>query len=347
MDARGESKSFGMTVKEYIEENPLRPFYAERGTVHNYTARIGKMNATHIRPSLFVRWDSAADLIEYCDGFPGNIIEADPHSGLMNKNFSNGSQNEWRNGEHLTYDRAQEFLSDGKATDKQKKYYDTYRENILKKRPDLADIEASAVVSKKRKVFSESGDDLDIDRYMNGEVEQWTRRATSKIRKRSAKIFVAMPQSGGNDAENFSRAAAFVVAVSNIIELAGISTEIEFGNIGVNATNTESFHCYSVIAKRVEEPLDIERLLSFGGAALLRNYIFIATSHVNQEEFFLNTDSGKGMSIDKIATDTFIAPAIDADIFIHADDVFIQQFETSKEFEIIINQVKSTLGHEI
>lgn len=333
------------TVKEFIELNPLAPFYAERGTVHNYRATRGPVSP-HKKPSIAVQWDSAADLVEYVNGLSEETILAD-RSHVANNKVSEQRRtdsDQWRFGELLNFEATAHALTNGIATTRQREYFDDFKNEILRKYPNLADIEAQAYVTRRRKVFAESGDELDIDRYLNGEVEQWTKKGFSKIIKRTARIHLAMPTSSANSPDNFSKAVAFVAALSDIVESAGISTEILISFSVSDAAPTESYFSGIVKAKNVEEPLDINRLLSLGHVGLYRNFIFVANSNVTATTDVRRTSGSKGHCISRAIEVEYIKPVVDADVFVYAGDVFINQFFEGTDFQIIIKDILTAIG---
>lgn len=150
---------------------------------------------------------------------------------------------------------------------------DKIKLSLYEKHPELFDIEASATKLKRRRLFSEYGDELDIDKYLNGDVEMW-QRMTRRPVKQCIKIMINSCLHCGHESKEFQEGIIMVTSFLDILDKAGIASEVYYAPVSKNSSQEVCLDAVLCRIKSAEEPLDICKMLSCGAAGLFRYYCF-------------------------------------------------------------------------
>lgn len=324
----------------------MERYYARAGSLHNYDAMRGKNNLGETM--IDIKFESASEVIRYVNENDitraNNFRVYEDCCSELSDNTKKSRSDNWRYGEHNNYNTASKFLTEGKATAKALELFEQRRAELLENYPALNELQSMAMLNRKRKVFRESGDELDIDRYLNSEIEMWQTKAQSASLKRAARINIAMPTSAANNPENFTKSICFLAALSDIVESANISTELSMSFCLRIANSADTYSAYTVILKNISDQLDIERLISSGSVSLFRNWIFTIIRNIHGGGI---VDSGLGSSINSDLYHSKFKDGIDADIHIYAEDVWhVRAGNKNPKVEIIIGELIQALGIE-
>jgi hypothetical protein len=244
-----------------------------------------------------IKEGEAANYIAYQDGHKNRIVVFENADALVenfNKNFSqfggngtwteNGQEfihgdvdkaNIWQFGRDFpTYRTTANALATGETANKYLRQVELVKDQLFQKFPELYELNEIAVTKRRRRRFSEDGEELDIDRYMSGDPAMFSSMPRQNVRNKIARVYLDICVSGGNDAEEITKNIIGMLAICDIIERAGIAIEIVIGATSRGAaTDTNNFNV-SVIAKEAGEPLDVARVLSFALPAMFRLFIF-------------------------------------------------------------------------
>lgn len=179
-------------------------------------------------------------------------------------------------------DKVDKLLRDGRATKKV--------QNIIKK--TVKDIKLEGIDTmlterfesvKRKRVWSDDGSELDIDRVMCGDPNHWV-KSKRNGKKRVIRIGVNVSASGGNKEDVFAKNVALAYLASEQLETLGYGVEI----MAIDSTYSSSANNLSTYSedetattfplKRSTEPTDINRIGSIGLPSLLRYYGFRVAS---------------------------------------------------------------------
>lgn len=158
---------------------------------------------------------------------------------------------------------------------------DKMKTDLLYKYPELRNLNRSAHGMKRRRVFRETGDELDIDRYMCGDPNQWSTRPKSPV-KNTVRILFNNVIMGADDANTVLSNSVKMAAIMDLFSMAGISTEL-YGCDMCKYSDRYSKHVeYPLVMYKVKnatEPLDIQSILCTGIPAVFRWYMFYLTQN--------------------------------------------------------------------
>jgi hypothetical protein len=148
---------------------------------------------------------------------------------------------------------------------------------------------------KRRRVFAESGDDLDIDRILCGDPEHWSRMTKGRSNN-VVRLWVNFSVSCGNGEDNMYKLAATIAVASDLLTKAGFAVEVLACEIAKDAIQGQKGGFNGVIfpLKRAEDPLEINKIACIGIPGLFRAYAFTATSNIYSK----GPASGLGMNVE-------------------------------------------------
>ncbi len=233
-----------------------------------------------------------------------------------------GEERSWQNGNIFTTNKEQEAcLRNGEVHENTMKQYVKIKEDMMRENTQMEKLQRVAVTNRRRRVFAEEGDELDIDRFMAGDVEMWSKKGARRSAKRTARIVICSPTSGGTDSGEFIKCMMYGAAMCDVLESAGISTEIIYS---YNTHGTSSRHkgtSVAFIMKRYDEPLDIHKLLSCGYVWMFRRFVFTLYQNCHDSAPAM-ISGGLGMSIStEMAKETFHT-FYEADVYIGGGDAW-------------------------
>tara|TARA_X000001382_G_scaffold127959_1_gene116656 strand:- start:1668 stop:2738 length:1071 start_codon:yes stop_codon:yes gene_type:complete len=141
---------------------------------------------------------------------------------------------------------------------------------------------------KRKRVWSEDGSELDIDRVMSGDPQHWVSTKRNG-KKRVIRLGVNVSMSGGNGASTFAKNVGLAYIVCEALENLGYGVEIVavdacYYSGGYNKLSNKQDETATIIPlKRSDEPVDINRVGSVGFSAMLRYYNFICASMIYRQ----------------------------------------------------------------
>lgn len=257
----------------------------------------------------FVEFDSISDMVE--------TSEANSHyefggNGSWPFGYEKSKTSEWAFGKEFNNSAAltKRHLLEGTCPDAILNRVDAVRNSLYKDFPELQDLERHALKMRRKRRFAEDGDDLDIDRYMCGDPEQWAKMQRVP-QKRSVRVQINGAMLGGHSAIKFAETMIMCAAMIDIIESAGISVEFIYSAI---SSSMDTHDCdvmsISALCKSANEPLDISRVLSCAASGIFRKYVFHIRNNV--------CGSYEGISLYEIPS--FIKEMKDIDVCVSATD---------------------------
>jgi len=132
---------------------------------------------------------------------------------------------------------------------------------------------------KRRRVWTDDGAELDIDRVMTGDPEYWqqTRRDGQA---RIVNICINYSMSSDNDDTQFPKLLGLAYSVCELAERLGYGTEItavrsNFNNSPSNNVYYDWERAFTFPLKRSQEPLDVNRIGSISMVGFFRHFSFI------------------------------------------------------------------------
>lgn len=222
-------------------------------------------------------YDSADKMIEQ---FNGSFQEfggtgAWKLSGNNHTSFDLKKKDSWRLGEDFpTLQETNEALEMGTTAAKYLGKVEKAKETLMQRFPALKELSEVAVSKRRRRRFSEDGDELCIDRYMTGDPAMFMSMPKQDIKKKSCRIYIDIAISAMTDAEYITTNIIYSLALAEIVSMAGINLEILVGATSRGATSDAARTCVCCFAKRADEALDTARLLSFALPGVFRQYMF-------------------------------------------------------------------------
>lgn len=265
-------------IENFTIENQVRYFH-DVGDASTYSATLSEVRVpSRTMAIMSIDFNGFGELIKFAESLSNDDMcrLLSVARGIHNKNYQPNYVNDWTFGSLRTHTATVKYLTDNIASEKAVSLYQRYKNDLINKFPAMSNLQQTGFVSRRKKKFSDSGDELDIDRFLSHELDQWTSKQTTETRKRTAVLNFTMPASAAADDEDFVSVAAVATAVSDIVESFGISTRVVFSEVSSDVTTTEKYSIYNVVVKDYEEPLDINRMLCFGASGVMRNLYFIA-----------------------------------------------------------------------
>jgi hypothetical protein len=129
------------------------------------------------------------------------------------------------------------------------------------------------VVSRKRvRRVCDDGDDIDMDRYMNRDMDCWVvARRGGKMQQIT--LGVNFAHLGCSDEKDFVEVAALAAAASDLLSMAGFPVEIRF--FANSAPGSEGFaSCITFPVKKAEDALDTKAILTSSIPGMFRELAF-------------------------------------------------------------------------
>lgn len=238
---------------------------------------------------LFVRYENLSDLISDC--------EANRVSGAWtNKLFIGSVSTHFTFGkDYPTLELSFEAMRKGLICRKYLDQIEVETSKLLDANPELYELFRSASQYRRKRKFAEAGDELDIDRYMGGEVECW-QTSPRQLKKNAIKIFIAGGLSSGEDAQKFVNNMVQFSVMCDVFQRMGVGVEVNVGK--ASQMQRRQFIVESTLIKEASSPLDVSRLMTSGLPAMFRYLSFYL-----KENFCKARDYGLGMPVQQITKD--------------------------------------------
>lgn len=188
-------------------------------------------------------------------------------------------ENTWAfGGEYPSYKETYDAIELGMTSEKTVKRALSFKQRIMEK-PEIKELVYTAKTKKKKRVFAESGNELDIDRVLCGDPQHWT-KTTSGNEKQVLRIGLKLGAVSTESHEVISNMAAFGIAVCDIISLYGYSTEITALYLPNSVNAKIKFGGTIVKIKDAYHNIDINNICLIGLPGIFRSFHFSVIQNI-------------------------------------------------------------------
>lgn len=303
--------------KVIIPSKPIKPNELVNYNIEYYETKSGNIHQ-------MIKFDNVSDMVDCC-------TENAEKGCWDNKGYSfSGEDKRWIFGTDFpdlpsTY----KALMEGQIPINMIKNIDKVTVSLYEKHPELFDIEANATKIKRKRVFLEYGDELNIDKYLSGDVEMW-QSMTRRPVKQSLKIMINACLHCGHNSKEFQEGMIMVTAFLDILDKAGISNEVWYAPVSFNSSYEVEIAGVFCRIKSAEERLDVCKMLSCGAPGLFRHYTFRVWTNLLKGR----PSSGLGQMVTDSKQLTLVKELNEFDVMINAKDT------AEETFNIITNTLK-------
>lgn len=215
---------------------------------------------------------------------------------------------EWTYGSFKNYSICKEKLINAEPNEEVLKEIERLRSKALQG-GEIKRMMEKGFSLRKHRVFSDSGDELDIDRIMCGDPNHWMKMKRGSKRN-IVKIGVNIGLSSGNKEIDFARIGALASVTADLLSRAGMSVEvicIDSAHHPTSWSRNEMAIMFPI--KRADEPLELYKIASIGAPGLLRAFGFSVARNCYEGE----AESGMGSAS---ATTEYFKKHLDVQYFI-------------------------------
>jgi hypothetical protein len=286
-----------------------------------------------------IMFNSGADLVECFNKnlrFVGGTGEWSSSGDLI----TDGKRAEWTFGRDLPdHNSTSLCVEEGRFPDKYMNLYERTKDELYTRFPDLHKFTEIAITKRRRRRFTEDGAELDIDRYMVGDTDIWQTVVKSDVRTKSASLYIEIGVSCGTDTETITKNVINIAVLADILELAGVTTDIYFGATGT-PWNSGSFHQILVKAKSAGEPMDLARILSFAAPGFYRQFVFGAWANTDSRCEYVSRRCIDGFAMTGSYQCGRVLTLINPKLKLHGATQHISE----GQMELFINEIKKILN---
>lgn len=286
-----------------------------------------------------IMFNSGADLVE-CFNKNLKFVGGTGEWSCDNDLVTDGESREWTFGKDLPNHYTTSLcVEEGRFPSKYMDLYEKTKADLFTRFPDLHNLTEVAITKKRRRRFQEDGDELDIDRYMCNDTAMWQTVLRSDVRTKSASLYCEIGVSCGTETETITKNVIFITVLADILELAGITTDIYFGATG-QPWSSSYFNQILVKAKSAGEPLDLARLLSFAAPGFYRQFVFAAWANTDSRCPYVSRRCIDGFAMEGSYQIGRVLTLINPVIKIHG----ATQHVSDGQIELMINAIKNILN---
>lgn len=182
------------------------------------------------------------------------------------------SKETWVFGALENYDKTLEYLREGKVLPAvQKRAQEVY--DILTNKPEIQEMLQKAETFKRKRVYSEEGAELCIDRVMAGDPAHWQKQTRGR-KMPLVKLGLNIAGSAAEDESMFNQIAAVCGVVVDILTRSGFSVELYACSSADGITPENNITTVMTRIKAAEEQIDLNRIYSVGASGFLRCWMF-------------------------------------------------------------------------
>lgn len=184
----------------------------------------------------------------------------------------------WHFGRLKNLEATREYMEYGLCDQRTLKEVINLRETMLN-REEIKELLHLSKTRKRKRVFSECGAELDIDRVMCADPQHWISTTPGK-KTNVMRIGVNMSVNGGFQEADIIRIASYGIIACELLSTAGYN--VEFNALFISDRQTdEVVQGGSVIKlKGADEPLDIQRLCGMSIMGVFRAFDFSVTTDI-------------------------------------------------------------------
>jgi hypothetical protein len=240
------------------------------------------------RPYLHaLEFDSGYDLCQF-------LQNGDGKESLAGTREEYRGQRKWAFGSLESEKATLEQISQGKVSSKR------YQSELTKIKKELnvecaEQFSGEAKSAKRRRRIRDVGDEVDIDRWMSGVPEHWSRMERG-AKRRKVRFGINVALSHGNAEKNFLKVVALGALTAEALERRGHAVEV-YACAVAERIFRNSHQGASLIfpVKRAQERFDLQRIGSLHAPGLLRFISFACMDYVASINEDIGTvDDGKG-----------------------------------------------------
>ncbi len=222
-----------------------------------------------------------------CKGYDDKVFNEKLHNGkLWGEDFgffgeekAKELEENWRFGEeHETLEKTREAMKYGTASLKTIENVEKLRETILNKE-SMQSLFHQARTLKKRRVFSDEGAELDIDRVLCADPYHWSKLTPGK-KSNVMRIGINLSVNAGFSEREIQEIAGLGLIATELLHTAGFNTEVFAIYIGSNETDQLTQSGAIIKMKSATEPIDIQRLCGIGIVGIFRAFVFACITDV-------------------------------------------------------------------
>lgn len=202
-------------------------------------------------------------------------------------------ESDWAHGDYETYENVSKAIHEGSVDAKVLQEVEKLRETMLDK-TEVKEMKHHAITSRKRRVFSECGSELDIDRVLCGDPEHWSNMTPgkqSKVFKLGANICI----NAGFSKEEIQKIASWGIVTCELLTMAGFNVEFYGLDICARPTRKTAKAGHIFKLKGAEEKLDIQKISQLGLTSLVRCYGFAVIDSCLDGEVVMGYGRAEGL----------------------------------------------------
>lgn len=247
--------------------------------------------------------------------------------------------NTWRFGTDFdTLRKTNEAIENGSMAELYLERKDSITQQLFDEFPELYELSVQATEKRMRKEYAEEGDEMDMDRFMDGDDKMWMRKKKRDTQVLAARVYIDICVAGATSTEVVTTNMLYSVVICEILQKSGLPLEIIVGATSLGATSDANLYNVSIVAKRHDEPLDVSRLLTFALPGVFRQYIFGTWENI--------TDGRADYGLGVVQNEHGIKPItnfMDADIVIIGGDSVMNHTKLA----VIIDKVAKMLNLQL
>lgn len=192
--------------------------------------------------------------------------------------WHSGCIGNWMYGAHKTYDATLTALQRGEVCPQYLKFIGDLQSKLTEN-PEIEQLMLTAKTFKRKRVYADQGDELDINRLMSGEVEHWEKSTKGK-KNTLIRLAFNIDGTGSKTEEDFMIMASTAAVISNILSIAGFAVQLTFCHTSNGVSTQTKYNAISVCVKQAHEQIDMERICSVGCTGFFRGWIFQVYANV-------------------------------------------------------------------
>lgn len=211
-----------------------------------------------------------------------HMVDTTKENATNRKYLNKPYDDDWTWGtEFKGLDETYNALRNGECSQKTLKHIEEYR-NVLLNMDGIDDMMRRAETFKRRRKFSESGSELDIDRVLSGDPEHWQSMTRGK-KQNVIRLGVNFSVTCGHTEKQLNRLGALTTVAVDMLQRCGLAVEVVGLCVAHNITEDklcgEMEQGFTCTLKSSQEKLDVSRIACIGIPGLYRAFGFATWSN--------------------------------------------------------------------
>ncbi len=216
-----------------------------------------------------------------------HMVDTTKENATNRKYLKRPDDDDWTWGtEFKGFDETYNALRNGECSQKTLKHIEEYR-NVLLNMDGINDIMKRAETFKRRRKFSDSGSELDIDRVLSGDPEHWQSMTRGK-KQNVIRLGVNFSVTCGHTEKQLNKLGALTTVAVDMLQRCGLAVEVVGLCVAHDVTRDslcekmeQGFTC---LLKSSQEKLDVSRIACIGIPGLYRSFGFTTWSNYLEGE---------------------------------------------------------------